>query len=295
MRRDYQRFSIDVLGEHLLRSLDLDPVYVALYKCGLPRKELYRWLLAYWCGVYHVGAASYLAEYEGRHFWAAMMKAAANTSPTPFGERWPRGHERRHWRGIAALRAVRTLWNRYGDYPEEMVKYIAQPGIGRVQTFEAVAKRAREHPLFGPWIAFKVCDMVERLGIASVSFDHANVFMFNSPKDAALMVWRQRNGLKETAKPKHEDAATNGVVRGLEQRFKDFMAPPRYERRIGLQEIETILCKWKSHLSGHYPLLYDIQEIREGLKPWAACSEIAKSLLHNMPQGLVRFPRGVVS
>lgn len=294
--RDYPRLNIYDFGQHLLESGDLDPVYVALDKMewGDPA-HLERWLLAYWC-FYHCGAASFISEMPAELFWERMEEAARNETPAPDGGRWPRGSERRHFRGRAAVDAVAKMKARWLTMPERAVHDIAYgvppnhivPVTARPQPFAEVAARARGLPLFGPWIAFKVCDMLDRLGIAPIDFDKASVFMFDDPVKAALRLWRAHENLPDSAEPK--DAATkeriiDNVVAHLTEHFKAHTAPPRHERPVALQEIETILCKHKSHLNGHYPLFNDIDEIREGLSGWAPHSETARSMLHAMPEG----------
>lgn len=277
-KRDYERLDILKFGRHLIESEDLDPVYCALNKMELPHDQLCRWLIAYWC-LYHCGAASYLSELEGSNFWRGLLMAAHNEEPTPIGGRWPRGHERRHFRGLAATKAVRVLHERYGEAPEAMVDYIAEAA----PSYEAVAQRAQEHPLFGPWISFKIADMVERVLGCKVDFDQAAVFMFKDPVKAALILWRQKMGLSEYVKPKREDLAIQSVVNYLTGEFKDMMAPPLYDRAIGLQEVETVLCKWKSHLNGHYPLENDLWEISTGLQEWHDSCKTARSMFSAMP------------
>lgn len=253
-----------------------------------------RWLVAYWC-LYHCGAASYISEHEGSEFWDMMDLAARNEVPTPLDTRWPRGSERRHFRGAAAIRAVEGMRARYPSDPERMVSDFAHrdpapcPEIGTdyALSFEEVSRRARGIPLFGPWISFKVADMLDRLGMAPVNFDKAAVFMFTDPVKAALMLWRRRMGLPESATPKNNqvrDQVIDEVVSHLTHHFREFSAPPRNERPVGLQEIETILCKWKSHMNGHYPLGNDITEISEGLRPWSSISETATRMREAMPQ-----------
>ena len=39
-------------------------------------------------------------------------------------------------------------------------------------------------------------------------------------------------------------------------------------RRVNVQEVETIFCKYKSHLKGHYPVGKDSEEIRHALEGW---------------------------
>lgn len=284
--RNYPRLDIYEFGAHLLETGDLDPVYIALDKMEwLDGEQRDRWLIAYWC-FYHCGAASYISEAGGKEFWQRMSEAARNETTAPDGGRWPRGSERRHFRGEASVKAVTKLWGRYMDNPHQMVEEIAA-GEGPLP-YATVAGRAKELPLFGPWISFKVCDMLDRLGIVPVDFDQAAVFMFDDPVKAALTLWRQHSKLPDDAQPKSEAVKVQiieNVVSHLSEHFKDFTAPPRHERPVGLQEIETILCKWKSHRNGHYPLFNDIDEIRHGLQGWSEASETARGMLYAMPKG----------
>lgn len=280
--RNYPRLDIVSFGRHLLETDELDPVYVALHRASLPDDVVARWLVAYWC-YYDTGVASYLSEHEGEMFWSLMETAAANRIPAPTGERWRRAKERRHFRGKAATTAVEQLEKRYGHRPEGMVEYIAGEG----GPFASLAKRVKEHHGFGDWIAFKAGDMIERVVGVPVDFREADVFMFKDPKKAALMLWRHAEGLPETAKPKDakaEQRIVREVVTYLGRQFADYTAPPRHDRPVGLQEIETVLCCWKSHVNGHYPLYNDIDEINEAIVPWLEHSEVAQAFAEAMPK-----------
>lgn len=288
--RSYERLEIEPFGQHLLETNDLDPVYVALVKCRNEYRwdlgQIHRWLVAYWC-FYHAGLASWMSELEGSDFWEWMDFAAVNDkrAPAPTGAGkvnggWPRGHERRHFRGEQAVEAVARLAKQY-DRPEQMVELLVQGGRLDVGT---VMARATNHYLFGPWIAFKVADMIDRCLGLQVSFDRGHLFMFKDPRLAALTLWRRKNELPETARPKDEEFVLEKVVQYLLVGFSHRMAPPLYDRIIGLQEIETILCKWKSHLNGHYPLWNDIDDIHGGLEPWLVESEAAAAFATAMPQ-----------
>lgn len=286
--RNYERMSIEEFGKHLLDTNELDPVYVALWRLmkvegGWSLAQVQRWLVAYWC-FYNCGVASWMSEHEGGDFWEQMLLAAENEKPNPVGERWPRGHERRHFRGAAAVQAVTKLRERHGE-PEKMVQYVVgEPDTAHHRTFEAVSGRVKEHHLFGPWIAFKVADMVDRVLGVPVDFSEAAVFMFKDPVKSALMLFRQKAGLSEGAKIKDEKAAIHQVVEYLIDHFKDYKAPPAYDRPVGLQEVETILCCWKSHMNGHYPLYNDIDDITQGTAPWADVCGAAGKFLEHMPR-----------
>lgn len=287
--QNHVHLSIEDFGKVLLESNDLDPVYCALHTMHssdiLYQEQLSRWILAYSC-LYHCGAASYLSEFEGEAFFAALMVAARNEEPAPIGGRWPRGHERRHWRGGQAVASCQALWQRYTTKPELFLMEIAGVGYdfapGAAFTFKDISDRVRQHRGFGGWIAFKLADMVDRLGLRKVEFNYDDVTIYRDPVIAAERLVRMRNGFPENAQVKPE--AVKAVFEALEAHFADFGAPPLYDRPIGLQEVESILCKWKSHMNGHYPIYNDITEIREGIKPWAEQSEVASYFLASMPK-----------
>jgi len=277
--RNYDRLSVEEFGRQLITSGDLDPVYIALARLDWSHDQLCRWLIAYWC-FYHCGFASYASEHEGDHFWGTLSAAARNDIEAPIGGRWPRGSERRHARGEQGLRMVLDLENRYKLNPSEMVNYIAKGA----PNYEEVARRAQEHTLFGPWISFKIADMIDRVCLVHVDFSQAGVFMFKDPVKAALMVWRKNmyGSITAKARPIDQLKAITGVIEYLHDVFADLKAPPNQDRPIDLQEVETVLCKWKSHMNGHYPLFNDIDEIRFGLLNWG---KAAGEFLKAMPPG----------
>lgn len=267
--RQYERLPIEVFGRQLITSGDLDPVYIALRELDWAPAQVNRWLIAYWC-FYHCGFASYASEFTGGQFWDALQMAAANETTPPPGGRWPRGQERRHARGAQGLNMVRDLRERYGDDTDGMINMLVFPSkkVGAYKIpFTELAERAKEHTLFGPWMAFKIGDMVERVLGVPVSFDNAAVFMFKDPMRAAEMLYCQKAGL-DPKRVVRVNFDVNDVVDYLVNTFDDLTAPPTYDRAIGLQEVETVLCKWKSHMNGHYPLNNDIDEINEGLEGW---------------------------
>ena len=300
MSRNYERLPIEQFGRHLITTGDLDPIYNALVRShqggpgwvpyhhgghAFDTPQLYRWLIAYWC-FYHAGVSSWLSEREGNDFWDAMMVAAENHKEAPCGGRWPRGHERRHFRAKNATESVLDLRRRYGKNPEEMVESLIDINSDVALPFVEVSRRAQAHKGFGPWIGFKVADMVDRVLGVPVLFDNAHVFMFKDPEKAAMMLWAETEGKKYPpgAKVKRE-VILEGVTRYLTGAFSDLKAPPLYDLPINIQEVETILCKWKSHMNGHYPLLNDIHEIRDGLEPWMKVSEAARTFNFHMPTG----------
>jgi len=264
--------SFPAFSSLLLETGDLDPMYYGMR--GVPPEYLNQWALAYACW-YSPGVASYACALRPDEFWATMRRAATNATPTPYGSRWPRASERRHARGKAAEEMVRQLEDRYPD-PAGFVDYI------RADTAEKVMRRVMEHHLFGRWIGFKMADIVERVFGEHVTFDHATIFMFDSPREGARLVRAARLGTADQEKLTTEelDEEVENVL-GL---YPGVRAPPTFDRALGIQEVETMFCKWKSHLNNHYPVGNDIREAREHLQLWLPFAPVAGMVLQALPE-----------
>lgn len=261
--------SVEDFGMELLRTRDLDPVYVALAGAELPRPQLHRWLLAYWC-FYHTGAASAISERAGQHFWD-MMKVAANNVMSPAGYsselpegRWPRASERRYFRGDKCVRAVEWLGETF-QHPEEPVEQLKRSTV----TEKDVMAFVGTWPLFGPWIGFKAADMLERCAGIPVTFSRDVGLMYSSPRESLDLLAQERG---TTAEEQWEN---------LLNRFSNEPAPPGYDRGCGVQECETLACKFLQHRYGRYSPGKDILEIRHALKGWG---ETADKLLAAAPK-----------
>jgi hypothetical protein len=162
--------------------------------------------------------------------------------------------------------------------------------VSKAPNYQAVSKQVQTHPMFGPWIGFKVADMIDRVLGIHIDFTEAAVFMFKDPVKAAIMYSNQRCGYepKPEIHPELSHCTLNRyiiptVTGELITYFHGVMAPPLYDRMVNIQEVETILCKWKSHINGHYPVGLDNREIREGVEPWVPYSKAAAQFLEAMP------------
>jgi hypothetical protein len=281
MKPSYEVLPIEQFGHELLTSGDLDPVYIMLQ--GMQEPQLSRFLVAYWC-TYHVGVASFLADYDlgaGNQFWHLLGSVAAQgPGRSPVGDLWPRGKERRHWRGQNAIKSFNHLKLHYPEGPAGFTDRLRSLG----GPFKDLDKFIRSHVGFGPWISFKVGDMAEQVMGVPVNFEHAEVFMFDTPKEAARLLVKRQIGIPDDAKVNIKDSAIARVVAHLVEHFATYPAP-NGKRRVNLQEVETILCKWKSHCSGHYPLYNDIGEVTHHLDAWRAQSYTARELYDKIPQG----------
>src|ERR1019366_1281680 len=112
--------------------------------------------------------------------------AAANQTPTPNGERWPRTSERRHFRGALATKAVAELRARYKK-PEGFFQYLIQGPYPIL--FSVIRERVSEQYSYGGWFSFKAADLIERVLRISVKFSETEVFLYDEPRAGAELVY----------------------------------------------------------------------------------------------------------
>lgn len=284
-----ERMSIETFGSYLLRSRDLDPIYVMLSSAKaqglLTFEQLHNWSVAYWC-CYHAGVASFLADtHRSDVMWEGLQDVAENHS-----RRWPRGTERRHFRGANAVNLIADLESKYPK-PSDLVRYLADGMMPndaipttpfpmshcKPRTFKVVAERAQQHVGFGPWIAFKIADMLERVMGYTVDFSDCLLGVYRDPVRGAHLACEHWCG--DEAKGWNDLGCLNYAVNRLMDTFGDEVATGGCPRFINIQEIETILCKWKSHMNGHYPPGKDTKEIRHALQGWGSLAEQLSTFL----------------
>lgn len=183
-----------------------------------------------------------------------MLQVAATNE----GRHWPRGSERRHWRGAQAQDTVTYLRDKY-RHPEDVVLYWAKGGNS---SFSSITDRIKEIPRFGPWISFKLADMLERVMGHTVDFGSCAMRLYKEPRAAAALILTGNE--KATIKDSDLESVMKKMM--LPEHLGSLMAPPDFARPINVQECETVLCKFRSHLNGHYPPGKETREVLEGLK-----------------------------
>lgn len=265
--KEQKLLNIYDFGKHLLETRDLDPVYVVLWEAELDDSALFDYLLAYWC-FYHMGTAAWIA--EGRNctkYWNRFTQAAGS-------KEYPRATERRHFRGDNAEKSVAYLFKRGIKGKEGIGSWFSFcKHWGLSPPLKDVMDYVQKWVGFGPWIAFKVADMLERLDLVKVDYSGQQLLVYESPRKGMELFWKIERG-PNTLPGNLEDWATERLLKKLGH----YDAPPRYERKVGFPEMETIFCKWYSHMSGHYEIGKDTCEIRHHLLQFAKC-RLAQDLL----------------
>jgi hypothetical protein len=277
-------------GSRLVITGDLDPIYTMLNAAKLPAPTLKRWVLAYWM-FYHAGVSSFIADAPSSDFWG-MVWAAQN-------EKWPRGTERRHFKAENSRKAITHLQKLFPT-AESAVEWVSAwdhrklsrdlgYNVGDTR-FEEILRRAQTWVGFGPWIAFKIADMVDAVLHVPVSFDNAVPYFFDDPIVGAFCVTYQESGvlwegpeLASAAKANVKSMSRTERIEIVQEAVNLLKAgplgkmrsPTNPDRPLQIQEYETIFCKYKSHLNGHYPVGKDTAEILHVLldKRWGPLAE----------------------
>ena len=276
-------------GKQLIQTGDLDPVYIVLWEAELPHDLLCNWLLAYWC-FYHCGTASWIASgtemdpvsvafNNPKSYWLRFFEAAGSKD-------YPRSSERRHFRGENALKCVRYLLESRLT-PSDIVGRLSSHG--KPQTLPSVIAEAKKIYGFGDWIAFKIADMLSCLGLAKTEFKYEDSLTFyDSPREGGVISFNCYHSL--TAQRNTDDATKlHWAVTYLQQELAHNLklkAPPQRNRLIHYQEIETILCKFKSHSKGKYQVGHDIAEVKESLLRYSKCRLSQKLIAAGSKGGL---------
>lgn len=302
--------TIEQFGRALLTTGDLDPVYTALYHTKMFEAQAARLLIAYWC-LYHLGAAAALSEFSDKKFWDALMRAAENEFPpgitrdgAPIFVRWPRGAERRHFRGQNATNAVAWLRGNYRDATDAVLGMLGgDPKRTDTFDFKSIARSVQKHPGFGPWMAFKIADMAERVLGADVDFSYCGLNMYKDPTQGAALAFYEWRGVGDVpgtveasfkTHPWDWEIAPDDVTVTVDHFvsvFNKYKAPPVHDRPVNLQEVETIFCKYKSYRRGHYHVGKDTDEIGHGLIDWGDTAEVLNQGLNGIRDQVMAWRR----
>lgn len=262
-------------GKQLIETGDLDPIYILCDRFEWEDEEhLKRWLIAYWC-FYHVGTACWCSEAKSeKKFWNRVVKAAGSKD-------YYRSPERRHFRGDNAKESVEFLKDRG-------IKKLFKPLLtNQPLTAKEVIDVVTTWRGFGPWIAFKVADMLQALNMQYVEFNHEIVCIYKEPLKGAKLVL-ETYGVNDVAQGKTAnqaiwESAYSSVLRDIGRKT---LAPPQYTRVIDIPEIETVFCKWKSHMNGKYKVGEDIHSMGKALDRYPDCdtAQEMKDVFLSTPQ-----------
>lgn len=247
MDKRYSPLDWQTFGRLLILSGDLDPVYIMLSRTAQSPQYLKRWIIAY-MGCYHAGVATYICAGGETRDVERILEASSKG--------WPRGQERvKSFGKDSAKRFIDYLISVHVGKTELLFDHIFRKPV---MEYGGVLDYAQQVPTYGPWVAWKLADMAERMGLVKLDFGLKpwDWFYEASQKGAEEI----RASIPSLLAP-----TGDGIYRRVLAEFEGMLAPPLYERCVGWQEVETVLCKFKSHVNGRYPLGKDTKEVLHSL------------------------------
>jgi hypothetical protein len=153
------------------------------------------------------------------------------------------------------------------ERPEGFVELLLS--IPQPAPLETIMRTVQGWNMCGPWIAFKVADILERVLGMQVEFPNEIALFYEEPRAALDML----------------ELEPKVAAHRLLKHFGKIPAPPDLKRFCNIQEVETVCCKWKSSTRGKYWVGKDIHEVRNALKGWG---KTADKLYASMPREVER-------
>ena len=223
-RQDWRKFA-----EVMFKLEDADPGYMLLKRAELDRATKMRYVLA-WCTYYNPGVAAVACQFQGAKFYEYLRRVFPSAK---------RASERRHFRGQAGQKAL-MQWQDLYPKPEAMIE--ATHGTSYLQ----VRKNMQHMAQMGDYFYWKLADIWDTVFDEVVDFTGCEKYMPKVPQQGADMIadleapeGQHPEGLVDTMK------VVTAVVRGIPY-------PVKGERKLALQEAETVCCVFKQHVVGDY-------------------------------------------
>lgn len=233
-------------GDAKLALQDIDPLYRALRQLkGWSQSRLCEFTLAF-VSFDHAGLACEICETPS--YWDGMLLAAKSKV---------RGAPRRYFFPRVAEPAIRELIGRYGTARNALAA-LAGPYAQAEQVMAT-------WPYYGPTAWFKMADMAER--VCGIPIDFSAVGMRDIMSNA-MVTKGVHKAMKSLDLTRPEQ-----LLRAMRNHKWRTLAGPLFDRRLNIQEFETILCYY-SHDDGknkHLPGM-DIENIIGELQGWGPLS-----------------------
>jgi len=238
-------------GRHLVSSRDIDPLYPVLHDIhrtqGMePQQALWHsFLYVAW---YHLPSA--MAAYECSPLPGRWLVRHLDAS-------WPTGIERRNNRGGRVADHIRSfleatrrtqLWDWFSD-GLDMESFTPE---GRIQNWRILNERLQTIHGNGRWAAYKHLEVLRRVHNFPVwAPDMGNQFS-SGPREGLAMLYGDIEG------------QTSRVIAKLDRQGVDLQRRlAKHGLVVDIEELETILCNWKSLVKGKYYVGHDIDELQE--------------------------------
>lgn len=220
-------------AQKLIKTEELDPVYVLMSRAQIPMEMKGRFFTALWM-FYDETTALELSVFEGPDFWRQALKKYETAR---------RATERRHFRGTGGLRCLESMQKFVGsERPENFTHNLFAP------TYMGVKQKVEKYLWgFGDYFVWKIADVQDRVFGFACDFDEAYSYLPKLAKKGFLLIEQQAEEEVGASFGSLEEVARDCVKYAQQS---GLMAPPSYDRLVTIQEIETVACSWRKINSG---------------------------------------------
>lgn len=248
----------------IVETGDIDPTYYAFrgIRSDIGDDRTKRMLVGMLM-FYDIGVASQLSEIaDVEEFW----KTVHAIYPT-----CRRGSERRHFRGNNGLKSIASIQKYESPVAFWDAMYDASY-LGIKENFKNVSG-------FGDYFIWKYADYCDRVFDDNVNMTGAIKYLPKEPREGSIIVAREMGLAKE-------DDFEATIEYCLDAcRNIGLMAPPAFNRKVGLLEIETCFCMYKHAVTGNDYVGHDIIDKHNTLA--LIGSPLSKQMATHLPKILV--------
>lgn len=208
---------------------DADPGYMLLKRAELDHNQKLRYVLA-WCTYYNPGIAAIASQYQGSKFYEYLHAVYGVAQ---------RASERRHFRGQAGYKALRQ-WQDLYPKPEAMIEQCYG------ETYTDVRNQMKHMAQMGDYFYWKLADIWDTVFDMPVDFTGCEKYMPKVPKQGAELIADM-----EAPEGQHPEDLVD-TMKVVTSYVRGIPYPVKKNRKLALQEAETVCCVFKQHVAGDY-------------------------------------------
>jgi hypothetical protein len=248
---DWRKFA-----NQMFKLEDADPGYMLLARAELDEAKKLRYILA-WCTFYNPGLAARASDFQGAKFYEFLRYVYPHAK---------RASERRHFRGQAGLKAM-AQWQSLYSKPEAMVEACF------ASSYMGVRKNMSHMAQMGDYFYWKLADIQDTVFHKPVDFTGCEKYMPKVPKQGADMIGDMENTFELEA------------IMAIVTKHIGKLDHPFTDRKLALQEAETVCCVFKQHVVGDYKFGFRSAKAYKRLSSMVAETPTAQVLLDGLYAG----------